>query len=171
MIRHFPFSAVFAALVFCGLLFPSSALADDEVRVCVELPSGGYQIKTAPLDGTGCPSLATPHEVVGVWVFWTQGVSQFADEYSGRELLGCFDDSEGAITMQLLDTSGGNRGAKRRTYKPGAAPPTGLVDLPDNVAETAAAGQVSWVVANGGNGGQYAVKVDECRTLVGFPPA
>lgn len=167
MIRLFPFLALAALLVA-----PVAALADDEIRVCVELPSGTLQIKNAPIDGSGCSSLATPHEVVGVWVFWTQGVSQFADEYSGRELFSCFDDTtEGAITVQLLDTSGGNRGAKRRTYKPAGAPPTGLLDLPDNVAETATAGQVSWVVANGGNGGQYNTKVESCRTLVGFPPA
>lgn len=158
-------------LLVAGFVMPSAALADDEIRVCVELPSGTLQVKTAPIDGTGCPTLATPHEIVGVWVFWTQGVSQFADEYSGHELFGCFDDSDGEITVQQRDTSGGDKGAKRKTYKAGAAPPTGLVSLPDAVADTASAGQVQWVVKGGGSGGPYNSALGDCRTLVGWPPS
>ncbi len=164
-------SAILAGLCAFGLTFPGMALGDDEIRVCVELPSGTLQVKTAPIDGTGCPSLATPHEIVGVWVFWTQGVSQFADEYSGHELFGCFDDADGEITVQQRDTSGGDKGAKRKTYKASSAPSTGLVELPAAVADTASAGQVQWIVKGGGSGGPYNAALADCRILVGWPPS
>lgn len=164
-------SVIFGGLVAFVSVLPALAVADDEIRVCLELPSGALHVKQAPIDGSGCPSLATPHEVIGVWVFWTQGVSQFGDEFSGHELFSCFDDEDGEITVQQMDTSGADKGVKRKTYRPNAAPSTGLVELPSSVADTAAAGQVQWVVKGGGSGGHYGAALSSCRVLVGWPPS
>lgn len=166
-----PLRSMFAlALLLVAFLVPSSAHAENVVKVCVELPSGTLQIKSATIGASQCPTLATPHEVVAVFVFWEEGSSQFAEEWSGHELFSCYD-SNGDTVVQQLDVTGGDKGAKRKTYAPSASPPTGLVDLPDNVADTAAAGQVQWVVKDGGTGSSYSTALSSCRTLASYPPS
>ncbi len=159
-----------STLFFALALLVNPARAENTIKVCVELPSGALQLKTATIGASMCPTLSTPHEILGVWVFWEQSTSQFAEEYSGHELFSCFDDSDGQTTIQQRDTSGGNKGAKRKTYAPSAAPATQLVDLPSAIADTASAGQVQWIVVDGGSGNQYDAKVESCRALAFYPP-
>ncbi len=160
-----------ANLFLFFVLLAAPAQAENLIKVCVELPSGSLVLKTATIGASMCPTLSTPHEVIGVWVFWEQSTSQFAEEYSGHELFSCFDDSDGQTTIQQRDTSGAGKGAKRKTYAPNAAPPTQLVDIPNSVAATASAGQVQWIVTDGGSGGSYNGKLSTCRTLVSYPPS
>lgn len=152
-----------------ALLLSSPALAENSVKVCVDDP-GGLVVKTAELGSGSCPSLSTPYEVIGVWVFWEIGASQFAEEFTGHELFSCFDSGSETV-IQQRDTSGQEKGAKRKTFTPNGNPPTSLVEIPTAVADTASAGQVQWIVKNGGNGGQYNGAVESCRTLVGYPPS
>jgi hypothetical protein len=161
-----------AAVLFSMLLFaptPAEAVAADEIRVCVDAP-GGLTVKVAAIGSNACPSLATPYEIVAVFVFWTQSTSQFADEYSGHDLFSCFD-SNGFTVVQQRDVAGPDKGAKRKTYQPAGAPITGLVTIPAGVEDTAAAGQAQFIVLNGGAGGPYETKLASCRTLVGYPPS
>lgn len=155
-------------LPLLALLLSSPALAENSVKVCVDDPSG-LTVKTGELGSGSCPSLATPYEVIGVWVFWEIGASQFAEEFTGHELFSCFDSGSETV-IQQRDTSGSEKGAKRKTFAPNANPPTSLVEIPSSVADTASAGQVQWIVKNGGNGGPYSSDVESCRVLVGFPP-
>jgi hypothetical protein len=178
----------FAAVLFSMLLFAPTAeafapplapvlfaagtveaVASDEIRVCVDAP-GGLVVKVAAIGSNACPSLATPYEIIAGFIFWTQGASQFADEYSGHDLFSCFD-SNGYTVFQQRDVAGPDKGAKRKTYQPAAAPVTGLVTIPSGVEDTAAAGQAQFIVLNGGAGAPYETKLASCRTLAGYPPS
>jgi len=156
-------------VAFVAALLASPALAENTIKVCIELPSGTLQVKTAPLGAGQCDTLASPHQAIGVWSFWEQPVgNQLAEEWSGHDLFGCFD-ANGDTVIQERDTTGADKGTRRKPYTPNAAPGQ-LRTLPDAVADTAAAGDVTWDVANGGAGAAYETKLASCRTLVGFPP-
>jgi hypothetical protein len=145
-------------------------MAENVVKACIELPNGDLTVKSAAIGAEQCRHLATPHPIVGLWVFFENPVgNQVAEEWSGHELFSCFDDADGLTVVQQRDTSGGDKGARRKPYQ--ANGPSGQIrDLPSAVADTAASGDAVFDVVDGGSGGPYAAKVASCRTLVGYPP-
>ena len=127
---------------------------------------GVLLLKTAAFDNHA--SLAAPHELVAIFVFFDQGepAQQFAEEFSGHEVFSVFTANSG-VSVNSFDAAP-DKARQKHFGSDGVN--LSIRDLPSKAAAALQQGTIADVY-EGGDGNDYDTALAAARTLAEYPPS